>query len=70
MSAAGKTYRLFTDDDGECNNSRSVMRWANSRKAIENAISTITKLIRDGYMECIRFSSQELDVFMLDLCTS
>ena len=69
MSTAGKTYILFTDDDGECSNSRSVMRWANSRKAIENTISAITKLIRYGYKECIRFSSHGLDVFMLDLCT-
>ena len=67
MFAAGKKY----DDDGECNNSRSVMRWTNSRKAIENTVSTIRELmyIRDSYKECIRFSSQELDVFKLDLCT-
>ena len=47
------------------------MRWINSRKAIENTVSTIRELIeiRDGYRECIGFASQELDVFMLDLCT-
>ena len=71
MSAAGKNHRSLIDVDGECNNSRSVMKWTNSSKAIENTVSTIRELIdlRDGYKKCIRFSSQELDVFMLDLCT-
>ena len=51
MSAAGKNYKSLIDDDGECNNSRSVMKWTNSRKVIENIVSTIRKLIytRDGY---------------------
>ena len=65
MSAAGKNYRFLIDDDGECNNSRSVMKWATSSKAIKNTVSTIRVLI--GYKESIGVSSQELDVFMLDL---
>ena len=27
MSAAGKNFRSFKDDDGECSNSSSVMKW-------------------------------------------
>ena len=71
MSAAGKNYRSLIDDDGECNNSRSDMKWTNSRKAIENTVSTRRELIdiRAGYKECIGFSSQELNVFIQDLCT-
>ena len=71
MSAAGKNYRSLIDDDGECSNSSSVMKWTISSKAIENTDLTIRELIdvRDGYKECIGFSSQELNVFMLDLCT-
>ena len=72
ISAAGKNYRsLIDDDDDECNNSCTVMKWTNIRKTMENTTTTITELIdiRDGYMECIVFSSQELDVFMLVLCT-
>ena len=67
MSAAGKNYKSLIDDDGECSNSK----WAFSSKAIENTVSTNRKLIdvRDGYKECIGFSPQELDVYMLDLCT-
>ena len=70
MSAAGKNYRSLIDDDGECSNC-SVMKWTISSKPIENTVSTIRELIdvRDGYKECIEFSSQELNVFMLDLCT-
>ena len=51
MSAAGKKYRSFINDDGECNNSRSVMKWTNSRKIIENRVSTIKDFIdiRDCY---------------------
>ena len=71
MSAAGKNCRSLIDDDGECNNSRLVMKWTISSKAIENTISTIRELIdnKDSYRECIEFSSQELEVFTLDLCT-
>ena len=70
MSAAGKNYRSLIDDVGECSNSSSVMKWTISSKAIETTVSTIRELIdvRDGYKECIGFSSQELNVFMLDLC--
>ena len=71
MSAAGKNYRSLIDDDGECSNSSSVMKWTISSKAIENKVLMIRELIdvRDGYKECIGFLSQELNVFMLDLCT-
>ena len=49
----------------------AVMKWTISSKAIEITVSTIREFIdvRDGYKECIGFSSQELNVFMLDLCT-
>ena len=59
------------NDDGECSSSSSVMKWTISSKAIENTVSTIRELIevRDGYKECIGFSTQELNVFMIDLCT-
>ena len=71
MSVAHKHYRSLIDDDGECNNSRPAMKWTNSSKAIENTVSKIRELIniRDSYKECIGFSSQELDVFIIDLCT-
>ena len=34
MSAAGKNYRSLIDNDGECSNSSSVMKWTISSKAI------------------------------------
>ena len=50
MSVAGKNYRCLIEDDGECNNWCSVMRWTNSGKAFKNRVSTIRELIdiRDG----------------------
>ena len=71
MSAAGRNYRSLIDDHhyGKCGNSRSVMRWKKSCKAIEHTVTTIRELIIiiDGHKECIGFSFQELDVSMLDL---
>ena len=71
MSAVGKNYRSLKDDDGECSNRSSLMKWTISSKAIKNTVSTIRELIdvRDGYKECIGFSWQELNIFMQDLCT-
>ena len=45
--------------------------WINSSKETENTVIILKELIdvKDGYKECIGFSSQEIDVFMLDLCT-
>ena len=40
----GKNYKSLIDDDDECNN-RSVMRWTNSSKAIDNKVTTIKELI-------------------------
>ena len=50
MSAAGKNYKSLIDDDGECSNSSSVMKWTISSKANENTVSTIRELIdvREG----------------------
>ena len=42
MSAAGKYYKSFIDDDGKCSNSRSIIRWTSSRKAIKDTVATIT----------------------------
>ena len=41
MSAAGKNYRSLIDDDGECSNSSSVMKWTISSKAIENTVQLL-----------------------------
>ena len=40
-----------------------------SHKEIENTVTIIKELIdvKDGYKEFIGFSSQEIDVFVLDL---
>ena len=40
MSATVRNYRSFIDDDGECSNSSSVMKWTISSKANDNTVST------------------------------
>ena len=52
-------------------NHRTIIKWNNSCKEIENTVTILKELIyiRDGYKECIGFCSQELGVFLLDLCT-
>ena len=42
--------------------------WNNSRKEIENPVTIVNELIdiRDGYKECVGFSSQELKADQLD----
>ena len=66
LSSVGKNYRSVLDADGEVNNSHSIIKWNNSRKEIENTVTGLID-VRDGYKECS--SLQEIDVFMLDLCT-
>ena len=60
----GEKNRSVIDDDGECKNSRSVMRWTNSNKAIENRVTTVTQLIdiRESCNQSIGFASQELGI--------
>ena len=71
LSSAGKNYRSVIDADCELNNRHSIIKWNNSSKKIESTVTVLKELIdvRDGYKECIGFSSQEIDVLMLDLCT-
>ena len=72
LSSAGKNYRSVIDADCELNNRHSIIKWNNSRKEIENTVTIVKELIdvRDGYKERISFSLQEIDLFMLDLCTA
>ena len=71
LSSVGKNYRSVIDVDDELNNNDSIVTWNNSRKEIENTviISKELTVIRGSHKECIGFSSQEIDVFTLDLCT-
>ena len=46
-------------------------RWQDTCESTKKSIITLRELIdvRDGYSECIRFTSDEMDEFILSLCT-
>ena len=50
----------------------SIINWNNPCKDIENKVAIFKELtdVRDSYKKCTGFSPQEIDVIMLDLCTS
>ena len=48
-----------------------VSSWQDTCESIKESIIKLRELIdvRDGYSECIRFTSDEIDEFILSLCT-
>ena len=48
-----------------------VTSWQNTCESIKESIRTLRELIdvRDGYSECIGLTSDEIDEFILALCT-
>ena len=71
MSTAGKNYRSVLDANGEYNTNQIVTSWQYRCESIKESIRTLRELIdvRDGYSECIGFTSDEIDEFILGLCT-
>ena len=71
MSTAGKNYRLVQDANGDYNINQMVTSWQDTCESITEAIRTSRESIdvRDGYSECIGFTSDAIDEFILALCT-
>ena len=71
MSTAGKNYRSVLDANGDYNNNQTVTSWQYTCESIKKSIRALRELIdvRDGYSECIGFTSDEIDEFILALCT-
>ena len=69
MSTAGKNYRSVLDNNGDYNANQMVTSWQYTCESI--SIGTLRELIdvRDGYSECIGFTNDEIDEFILALCT-
>ena len=57
--------------NGDYNNNQTVTSWQYTCESIKESIRTLRELIdvRDGYSECIGFTSDEIDEFILALCT-
>ena len=71
MSTAGKNYRSVLDVNGDYNTNQMVTSWQDKCESINESIRTIRVMIdvRDGYSECIGFTSDAIDEFILALCT-
>ena len=71
MSTAGNNYRSVLDANGDYNTNQMVTSWQYTCESIKESIRTLRELIdvRDGYSECIGFTSDEIDEFILALCT-
>ena len=61
MSTAGKNYRSVLDVNGQYNNNQLIHDW--------NLTSNRLK-IRDGYKECDGLTCDDVNAFILDLCTN
>ena len=68
---AGKNYRSVLDANGDYNNNQTVTSWQYTCESITESIRTLRELIdvMDGYSGCIGFTSDEIDEFILALCT-
>ena len=59
------------DANGDYNTNQMVTSWQNTCESIKESIKTLRELIdvRDGYSESTEFTSDEIDEFILALCT-
>ena len=71
ISTAGKNYRSVLDANGDYNTNQIVTSWQYTCESIKESVRTLRELIdvRDGYSECIGFTIDEIDEFILALCT-
>ena len=71
MSTTGKNYKSVLDVNGDYNNNQVVTSWQYTCESIKESIRALRELIdvRGGYSECIGFTSDEIDKFILALCT-
>ena len=71
MSTAGKNYRSVLHANSDYNTNQMLTSWQYTFESIKESIRTLRELIdvRDGYSECIGFTSDEIDEFILALCT-
>ena len=71
LSTVGKNYRSVSDANGGYNTNQMVTSWQDTYESIKESIRTLRELIdvRDGYSECIGFTSDKIDEFILALCT-
>ena len=74
MSTAGKNYRPVLDVNDQYNNSQLIHDWNLTSDRLENLTSVLSELhvidIRDGYKKCDGLICDDVNAFILDLCTN
>ena len=65
MSTAGKNYRSVLDVNGQYNNNLLIHDWNLTSNRLKKIID-----IRDGYKECDGLTCDDINAFILDLCTN
>ena len=71
MSTAGKNYRPVLDVNGQYNNSQLIHDWNLTSNRLKNLTSVLSECqIRDGYKECHGLTCDDINAFILDLCTN
>ena len=72
MSTADKKYRSVLDVNGQYNNSQLIPDWNLTSDRLKNLTSVLSELIdiRDGYKECDRLTCDDINAFILGLCTN
>ena len=72
MSTSGKSYMSVLDVNGQYNNSQLIHDWNSTSDRLKNLTSVLSELIdiRDGYKECDGLICDDINAFILDLCTN
>ena len=76
MSTTGKNYRSVLDVNGQYNNNQLIHDWnlTSNRYTLDRLkklTSVLNKLlnIRYGYKECDELTCDDINAFIIDLCT-
>ena len=69
---AGKSYRSVLDVNGHYNNNQLIHEWNLTSNRMKSLTSVLSELIdiRDGYKECDGLTCDDINAFILDLCTN
>ena len=72
VSTACKNYRSVIDVNGQYNNNQLIQDWNLPSNRLKNLTSVLSELIdiRDGYKKCDRLACDDINAFILDMCTN
>ena len=72
MSTAGKNCCSVLDVNGQYNNYQLIHDCNLTSNRLKNSTSVLSELIdiRDGYKECDGLTCDDINAFILDMCTN